>query len=40
MCRKRPRSREAFLNVAGVGAVKLEKYGEAFMTVIREQGAG
>jgi ATP-dependent DNA helicase RecQ len=40
MCRKRPLSREAFLNVAGVGAVKLEKYGEAFMTVIREQGAG
>jgi ATP-dependent DNA helicase RecQ len=38
MCRKRPRTREQFLNVAGVGAVKLEKYGDAFMAVIRDYG--
>jgi ATP-dependent DNA helicase RecQ len=36
MCRKRPQSPEQFLNVAGVGAVKLEKYGAAFMAVIGE----
>jgi ATP-dependent DNA helicase RecQ len=38
MCRKRPQSPERFLNVAGVGAVKLEKYGAAFMAAIREHG--
>jgi ATP-dependent DNA helicase RecQ len=38
MCRKRPRTRAQFLNVTGVGEVKLERYGEAFMSVIREQG--
>jgi ATP-dependent DNA helicase RecQ len=38
MCRKRPQSPEQFLNVAGVGAVKLEKYGAAFMAAIREYG--
>jgi ATP-dependent DNA helicase RecQ len=36
MCRKRPQSPEQFLNVAGVGAVKLEKYGAAFMAAIRD----
>jgi ATP-dependent DNA helicase RecQ len=36
MCRKRPQSPEQFLNVTGVGAVKLEKYGAAFMAAIRE----
>jgi ATP-dependent DNA helicase RecQ len=36
MCRKRPQSPEQFLNIAGVGAVKLEKYGAAFMAAIRE----
>jgi ATP-dependent DNA helicase RecQ len=35
MCRKRPLTGEQFLNINGVGAVKLEKYGEAFMAVIR-----
>jgi len=35
MCRKRPVSRAAFLNVSGVGEVKLEKYGEVFMETIR-----
>jgi ATP-dependent DNA helicase RecQ len=36
MCRKKPRTREAFLNVSGVGAVKLERYGEFFLAAIRE----
>ncbi|MBR0485487.1 MAG: RecQ family ATP-dependent DNA helicase, partial [Oscillospiraceae bacterium] len=35
MCRKQPVSDMAFLSVSGVGRVKLEKYGDAFMTVIR-----
>jgi ATP-dependent DNA helicase RecQ len=35
MCRKRPQVPEQFLTVAGVGAVKLEKYGDAFMALIR-----
>jgi ATP-dependent DNA helicase RecQ len=36
MCRKRPQSPEQFLNVAGVGAVKLEKYGALFLGIIRD----
>jgi ATP-dependent DNA helicase RecQ len=36
MCRKRPLNRTAFLEVSGVGEVKLEKYGELFMDVIRD----
>jgi ATP-dependent DNA helicase RecQ len=36
MCRRRPRNAKEFLGVNGVGAVKLEKYGDAFMAVIRE----
>ncbi|MBE6876584.1 MAG: DNA helicase RecQ [Ruminococcus sp.] len=35
MCRKQPVSDMAFLSVSGVGRVKLEKYGDAFMNVIR-----
>ena len=35
MCRKRPVSDMAFLSVSGVGHVKLEKYGDAFMQVIK-----
>jgi len=35
MCRKCPSSDMAFLSVSGVGRVKLEKYGDAFMTVIK-----
>jgi ATP-dependent DNA helicase RecQ len=35
MCRKRPHSPEQFLAVSGVGEVKLERYGEDFMSVIR-----
>jgi ATP-dependent DNA helicase RecQ len=38
MCRKKPRSREAFLDVSGVGAVKLEKYGDSFLAAIRDDG--
>ena len=36
MCRVMPTTDEEFLSVRGVGANKLEKYGEAFMRVIRE----
>ncbi|MDR2052854.1 MAG: DNA helicase RecQ [Treponema sp.] len=38
MCRKQPLSRDAFLAVSGAGEAKLEKYGAAFMEVIREHG--
>jgi ATP-dependent DNA helicase RecQ len=38
MCRKKPRTREAFLEVNGVGAVKLERYGDPFLAAIREHG--
>jgi len=36
MCRKKPVSLVQFSGVNGVGAVKLEKYGEAFTGAIRE----
>jgi ATP-dependent DNA helicase RecQ len=36
MCRKKPASLIQFSSVNGVGAVKLEKYGEAFVKEIRE----
>jgi ATP-dependent DNA helicase RecQ len=36
MCRKLPESPEDFLDVSGVGALKMEKYGTAFIEVIRE----
>ncbi|MBR4319299.1 MAG: DNA helicase RecQ [Oscillospiraceae bacterium] len=35
MCRKQPVSDMAFLSVSGVGHVKLERYGNAFMNVIK-----
>jgi ATP-dependent DNA helicase RecQ len=35
MCRKRPQRPEQFLDVTGVGKLKLEKYGAAFMSLIR-----
>lgn len=35
MCARRPRTAEDFLEVNGVGANKLEKYGEAFLEAIR-----
>lgn len=34
MCARRPKDEDEFLKVSGVGANKLEKYGEAFLTVI------
>lgn len=36
MCIKLPENEEQFLDVSGVGAHKLEKYGERFLKVIRE----
>jgi ATP-dependent DNA helicase RecQ len=36
MCRKRPLSREQFLEVSGVGEIKTEKYGGVFTALIRE----
>jgi len=35
MCRKKPVSLPQFSNVNGVGAVKLEKYGEVFTALIK-----
>ncbi|HSJ36714.1 MAG TPA: DNA helicase RecQ [Planococcus sp. (in: firmicutes)] len=35
MCARRPKTAEEFLEVNGVGANKLEKYGEAFLEAIR-----
>ncbi len=34
MCARRPKDEDEFLTVSGVGANKLEKYGEAFLAVI------
>lgn len=39
MCEVLPQDDEAFLSVKGVGQSKLEKYGEAFMAIIREDQA-
>ncbi|GHV88600.1 ATP-dependent DNA helicase RecQ [Spirochaetia bacterium] len=36
MCRKRPVNREQFLQVSGVGSVKLDKYGEVFISLIAD----
>lgn len=36
MCRVMPTDDVQFLSVSGVGTTKLEKYGEAFMGVIRD----
>ena len=36
MCAKRPKREDEFLEVSGVGANKLEKYGEAFLTAINQ----
>ncbi|GAB6391000.1 MAG: DNA helicase RecQ [Treponematales bacterium] len=36
MCLKRPRTREQFLEVSGVGKAKTEKYGADFLRLLRE----
>lgn len=36
MCRKHPRTPEAFLAVSGVGKEKLARYGQAFLEVLQE----
>ena len=36
MAKRRPRSLDELAGVHGVGAVKLEKYGRAFLAVMRE----
>ena len=36
MCAKQPMTLDAFLDVSGVGAAKLEKYGDAFVGLINE----
>jgi ATP-dependent DNA helicase RecQ len=36
MCRKKPETLEQFLDVSGVGTLKLEPYGETFITAIQE----
>ncbi|GHU95476.1 hypothetical protein FACS1894208_08340 [Clostridia bacterium] len=36
MCAKKPRTDEEFLRVSGVGRVKLERYGERFLEVLRQ----
>ncbi|MCL2321691.1 MAG: DNA helicase RecQ [Oscillospiraceae bacterium] len=36
MCRKMPKNETEFLNVSGVGQVKLERFGKEFLKVIRE----
>ena len=38
MARLKPRTREALLEVKGVGEWKSETFGERFLTVIRQQG--
>ncbi len=36
LCRRRPTTPEAFLEVNGVGAVKLERFGVAFLAAIAD----
>ena len=38
IARLRPRSREALLEVGGVGQGKLERYGDAVMKIVDEAG--
>jgi ATP-dependent DNA helicase RecQ len=40
MARQRPKDRNAMLAISGVGAVKLERYGEAFLDVIKATHSG
>ncbi len=36
MCRKKPKNRREFLDISGVGEIKMEKYGDLFTALIRE----
>jgi ATP-dependent DNA helicase RecQ len=36
MAKHAPRTRAELLGISGVGPVKLERYGEAFLEVLRE----
>jgi ATP-dependent DNA helicase RecQ len=36
MCRHRPQSKKAFQQISGVGTQKLQRYGDAFIEVIRQ----
>jgi ATP-dependent DNA helicase RecQ len=36
MCRRKPKTQDEFLLTSGVGAMKLQRYGEAFLAAIRE----
>jgi len=36
MASQMPRNRAALLSISGVGPVKLERYGEAFLEVLRD----
>ena len=36
MCRKLPTTEDDFMNVSGVVKIKMEKYGDAFINVIKE----
>lgn len=40
MCLKLPKTQEEFLQVSGVGQTKLERYGQAFLDVIRQYEKG
>jgi ATP-dependent DNA helicase RecQ len=37
MCRRKPKTNHEFLEVSGVGATKLERYGEEFLSAIRSE---
>ena len=40
MAEAQPRTRDEMETLSGVGAKKLERYGDIFLRVIREYGAG
>lgn len=40
MVRQHPRTRQAMLNVKGMGDIKVQKYGDAFLAVLRESAGG
>jgi ATP-dependent DNA helicase RecQ len=38
MAERRPTTKAALFDISGVGPTKLERYGEAFLDVLREEG--